>query len=102
MVPGQVPPRPDQVAESPSASNANPLPGAGFTLSASVRNAGDGAAPATTARFYRSADETITASDAQAGSKAVAGLAASGSVVASLELTAPQTPGTYYYGRPTR
>ena len=91
-------PSPDLVVESPSVSNANPVAGAGITLSATVRNAGDGRAAATTLRFYRSPDATITTSDAPVGDASVAELAASGSVVASVELSAPQTPGTHHYG----
>ena len=49
-------------------------------------------------RYYRSADATITTGDASVGTAAVAGLAAFGSRSASLQLTAPATAGTYYYG----
>ena len=89
---------PDMVVESPSVSDPGPSAGANFTLSVRVRNAGDGAAPAATLRFYRSADAAVSTSDAQVGSAAVAELAASGSAAASVALTAPRAPGTYYYG----
>ena len=51
--------------------------GKAFTVSATVRNDGDGDSAATTLRYYRSADATITTSDAEVGTDAVAGLAAS-------------------------
>ena len=51
--------------------------GAPFTLSATVRNAGDGASAATTLRYYRSTDRTITTLDTSVGTDAVGGLAAS-------------------------
>ena len=90
--------RPDLVVESPSVSDNGPAPGAGFTLSLTVRNAGDGESPTTTLRFYQSADATITTSDTEVGMESVAGLAASGSGSGSVDLTAPLSPDTYYYG----
>ena len=89
---------PDLVVTPPSVSDSGPAAGAPFTLSATVRNAGAGAAVATTLRYYRSADATITTSDAQVGTDEVAQLAASGSSDESVSLTAPSTAGTYYYG----
>ena len=92
------PARPDLMVTSPSVSDSGPATGARFTLSASVRNGGNGDAPATTLRYYRSADAAITTSDTQVGTSAVAELAASGSASQLVDLTAPATPGTYYYG----
>ena len=89
---------PDLVVESPSVSDGSPAAGAGFTLSATVRNAGDGASAGTTLRYYRSTDATITTSDTAAGTDPVGGLAASGSSSQSVDVTAPSTSGTYYYG----
>ena len=89
---------PDLVVESPSVSDSGPAAGASFTLSATVRNAGDGASAATMLRYYRSTDATITTSDTAAGTDSVGGLAASGSSSQSVDLTAPSTSGTYYYG----
>ena len=88
----------DLVVEASSVSDSAPETGASFTLSATVRNAGDGASPATTLRFYRSTDSDVTTSDTAVGADAVPGLAASGSAGASVDLTAPPGPGTYYYG----
>ena len=88
---------PDLVVASASVSNSGPAVGAPFTLSATVRNDGDGNSTATTVRFYRSADATVTTSDAQVGTDTVAALAASGRASASADLTAPAA-GTYYYG----
>ena len=83
---------------SPLVSDSGPVTGAQFTLSATVRNDGNGAATATLLRYYRSADATITASDTQVATHAIAGIAPSGSASESVELTAPATPGAYYYG----
>ena len=79
---------------SPSGTAA----GGSFSLSAGVRNEGDGHSSATTLRYYRSTDATIMMSDTVVGTDAVAGLAASGVTSESVQLTAPSTPGTYYYG----
>ena len=89
---------PDLVVAAVTVSDAEPSGGATFTLSATVRNDGGGAAAATTVRFYRSVDETITASDTEVGEGAVVALAASGSVIASADSTAPEEAATYYYG----
>ena len=89
---------PDLVVGAPTVSDSSPAAGAGFTLSAAVRNDGDGASAATTLRYYRSTDATITTSDTEVGTDAVAGLADAGSSSESVDLTAPASPGTYYYG----
>ena len=88
----------DLVVVSPSVSDTGPVAGAALTLSATVRNDGDGGAAATTLRYYRSTDATITIRDTAEGTDAVVGLGASGSASESVELTAPSSPGTYYYG----
>ena len=89
---------PDLEIGSPSVSNSGPVVGASFTLSATVRNAGDAEAPATTLRYYRSPDATITSSDTEVGTEAVGALSASGSSSGSVDLMAPSSPGTHYYG----
>ena len=89
---------PDLVVGSPSVDNAGPASGATFTLSATVRNQGNGESAATTLRFYRSADESITRDDTEVGSASVPDVPASGTSDHSSELTAPADPGTYYYG----
>ena len=83
---------------SPSVSNSSPLTGASFTLSATGRNQGSGPSAATTLRYYRSTDATISGTDTQVGTDAVGALAASGTSAESIDLTAPSSPGTYYYG----
>ena len=91
-------PQPDLVVGSPSVNESAPAAGAPFTLSATVENDGEGESEATTLTYYRSTDATITTSDASVGTDAVAALAASGSSPQSVELTAPASPDTYYYG----
>ena len=89
---------PDLAVGSPSVSDSSPTSGATFSLSAAVRNDGDGAAAATTLRYYRSTDATITTADTSVGTDAVGGLAAAATSSESIDLTAPSAPGTYYYG----
>ena len=89
---------PDLMVLTPSVSDNAPPAGASFTLSATVSNAGDGDAAATTLRYYRSTDGTITTSDTEVGTAAIAELGASRSSSQSLELTAPSSAGSYYYG----
>ena len=89
---------PDLEVQSPSVSDSSPTSGATFSLSAAVRNDGDGAAAATTLRYYRSTDATITTSDTSVGTDAVGGLSAGATSPESISLTAPSAPGTYYYG----
>ena len=90
---------PDLIVQSPSVDNTTPTTGQSFTLSATVRNQGTGAATATTLRYYRSSDATISTSDTAVGTDDVGGLSASNTSVESVSLTAPSSAGTYYYGR---
>ena len=89
---------PDLVVESPSVSDSTLAPGRSFSLSATVRNAGNGLSAATTLRYYRSSDSTISSGDTEVGTVALAGLVASVSSIESTTLTAPLSVGTYYYG----
>ena len=96
----QPPPRsPDLVVGAPSVTDSSPAPGASFTLRATVRNQGTGSSAATTLRYYRSTNTTISTSDTQVGTdQVVSALAASATSAKSIRLTAPSTEGTYYYG----
>ena len=97
-------PRPDLAVQSPSVDDATLHTGATFTLSATVANSGDWQSNGTTLRYYRSTDATITTADTEVGTDVVDGLLypphggqwAKSSE--SIDLTAPSTVGTYYYG----
>ena len=95
--PAERPSHPD-LSVSASADNDTPAPGGAFTLSATVTNMGAGPAAATTLRYYRSTDTTITTSDRAEGTDGVATLADSGTSAESISLNAQITPGRYYYG----
>ncbi len=81
-----------------SVSDNRRTPGQSFALSATVRNRGTEQAAATTLRYYRSDDETISTRDTRVGTDAVGALAADDSSAESISLTAPESTGTYYYG----
>ena len=93
-------PPPDLVVLAPIVSAINetpPLDGT-FSLMVTVRNQGGGTAAATTVRYYRSTDGTITTSDTQLHTGPVNRLSPSGTSEATILLTAEDAPGTYYYG----
>ena len=89
---------PDLVVESASVDDASPDTGDSFDLSVAVRNRGDGDAAATTLRYYRSSNMTISSSDTEVGTDSVGSLAGSEVSDESVTLTAPSSAGTYYYG----
>ena len=91
-------PAPDLVVDTPTVSARAPEAGTRFTLSATVRNQGNGSSASTTLRYYQSSDSTITADDTEVGTDSVFRLDAGESGAESVRLTAPSTPGTYYYG----
>ncbi len=88
----------DLVVLTPSVNNDNLELGQAFTLSATVRNQGSAVAAATELIYYRSTNATITSSDSQVGTDAVASLGINQNSAESIDLTAPNTVGSYYYG----
>ena len=91
-------PAPDLVVDTFTVDTSAPAAGASFTLSAMVRNQGNGQSDSTTLRYYQSADTTITTGDTEVGTDPVSSLDAAESGDESISLTAPSDPGTYYYG----
>ena len=81
-------------------------PGDTFSFEVLVRNVGSIPSDTATLRYYRSTDDTISADDTELDTHAVPELRLwySGAQSSeyrsahSLELTAPDTPDTYYYG----
>ena len=88
----------DLVVESPAVDDSAPDPGGSVRFSATVRNRGNAVSAATTLRYYRSLNATISSSDTAVGTDAVAGLAAGANSAESISLTVPSDAGTYYYG----
>ena len=89
---------PDLVALGPNVSNSTPETGEAFWFIATVHSQGDTQSAATTVRYLRSTDATITTSDTLEGTDAVGPLGPLQNYAATIRLTAPSTAGTYYYG----
>ena len=89
---------PDLVVDRPTVSESSPATGARFTLNAVVRNQGNSPSAFTTLRYYRSTDSAISTGDTAVGTDSVSRINALGTGDESVILTAPDTPGTYYYG----
>ena len=89
---------PDLVVASVSASDTTLTTGQAFILNAKVRNQGDEPSSATTLRYYRSTDATITSDDEEVGTDAIVALNPSAINGVLISLTAPASAGTYYYG----
>ena len=89
---------PDLVVVSTSVSDNNPEPGASITYYATVRNQGTGQSAATTLRYYRSTDFTISTTDTEVGTIALSALSPGGTSHESISPTIPSTSGTYYFG----
>ena len=88
----------DLVVASVSASDDTPESGQSFDLTATTSNRGTGASAATTLRFYRSTNTTISSSDTEVRTAAVGTLPLGGTTSSEVTLTASSTVGTYYYG----
>ena len=91
---------PDLVVPGPNVSKTSVETGETFWFIATVTNDGDAQSQsaATTVRYLRSTDATITASDKEEGTDAVRALLVNQGYAATIRLTAPSTEGTYYYG----
>ena len=94
----EAPAFPDLTVVSPTVTDSTLVVGETFTLSVTVANIGDAdSSAATTLRFLRSTNATPGAGT-QVGGIGMGYLAASGTNEESIELYAPSTAGTYYYG----
>ena len=89
---------PDLVVLGPNVSKSSLETGVTFWFIATVVNDGYGRSAATTVRYYRSTDATITPSDTEEGMDPVAPKGRHQGYGATIRLTAPSTAGTYYYG----
>ena len=73
-------------------------PGDTFRLETVIRNHGKAAATPATLSYYVSSDDTISRADTEIQTETLPPIAAGGTLERSVHLTAPDTPGTYYYG----
>ena len=98
-IPSQtIPSSPDLVVEDVRADPATVAVGEKFKLYVTLKNQGRGESTATRVRYYRSTDEIISTEDTQLASAHRNPLAANTTIHRYLLVTAPTTPGTYYYG----
>ena len=97
-IPQELESQSDLVVEAVQAEPATVAPGEEFRLYATLRNKGTGASTATTLRYYRSTDNVISTEDTQLSRANRDPLAANATIRRYLNVTAPTTPGTYYYG----
>ena len=88
----------DLVIDSVRAGNTTVNPSENFRLTAVVRNQGKSTATPTVLHYYLSTDDTISATDMLITTLNMAALAADASSEPWAQLTAPEAPGTYYYG----
>ena len=73
-------------------------PGETFKLYSNLKNQGTAESEETILRYYQSTDDRITLSDKQLGGFARNPLAPNKTIRKYFTVTAPTTPGTYYYG----
>ena len=86
------------VIESLQPSKFALRPGERFTLTATIKNDGDTASARTVVEYYRSDDDSLTSRDTSIGTDTVSTIAAGRTSQVSRSLTAPNAPGSYYYG----
>ena len=89
---------PDLVVGTPTVSTSAPIAGASFTVNATVRNQGTGPSGFIWLHYYESTDSNITSGDKLLATSGITGLAPSASKDERQSLTAPSSPGPYYYG----
>ena len=89
---------PDLGIETVSVNRTTLHPGDTFRLETLIRNHGTAASTPATLSYYLSPDDTISRADTEIQTETVPRIAAGGTLERSVHLTAPDTPGTYYYG----
>ena len=89
---------PDLGVETVSINRTTLHPGDTFRLETRIRNHGTAAATPATLSYYLSPDDTISREDTEIQTQTLPRIAAGGTLERSVHLTAPDTPGTYYYG----
>ena len=89
---------PNLIVPNMMASSTNVAPSEMITLSATVRNTGDGPSTNTTLRWYLSMDSTIDPTeDMEIETSDLSSLAAGTDSAVSISITVLNTPDTYYY-----
>jgi hypothetical protein len=89
---------PDLVVPTLTVDDSTLNPSQNFTINATVKNQGNGSSAASTLRYYRSSDATITTADIPLGTDSIPGLAANGTSTQSISVAAPSVEGTFWIG----
>ena len=89
---------PDLVIQSARVESPTVMIGGGVRLYITLTNQGTNAAPATTIRYYRSLDATISAADTELRAVNVGQIGAGKSTTTWALLLSPTVSGVYYYG----
>ena len=89
---------PDLVIPSARVESPTVMIGGGVRLHITLTNQGTNAAPATTIRYYRSLDATISAADTELRAVNVGQIGAGKSTTTWALLLSPTVSGVYYYG----
>ena len=89
---------PDMGVETVRVNRTTLHPGDIFRLDTIIRNHGKAASTPATLSYYVSSDDTISTEDTEIQTETLPRIAAGGTLERSVHLTAPDTPGTYYYG----
>ena len=89
---------PDLIVDSLLVGETTLAAGATFRLDAIIRNQGGVASDTAELHFYRSSDETLTLMDTKLRTSDLGAVAPAATRKRWARLTAPTTPGVYYYG----
>jgi len=91
-------PSPDLAVTSVDVNDDTLGQGQAFSVAATLSNIGNAESSVSTLRYYQSNDAVITTSDTQVATDAVNALAAGDESAESINLFAPNTNGTFFYG----
>ena len=89
---------PDLIVSSVSVDKTALAPGESFRLDTTVRNQGGAISKPTMLRFYRSSDANISSDDTELHAISINPINVGRQVTPWKRFTAPDVPGTYYYG----
>ncbi len=97
VVRNTTPPAPDLVVQSFTSSQASVQTGQSITLSATIKNQGDGSSGAATIKFRRSPDSNINSGFTVVSTKQILGISPDGTRSSSATTTVPNQAGTFFY-----
>ncbi len=90
--------KPDLIISSFDIIDTRLAPNVPFSVSSQVKNTGAGSSSATTVKYYRSTDKTISTSDTEMGTKSLASMLEGQTKTQTISLSSSQVNKTYYIG----